>query len=296
VFTLFGDYLLPREGPVWVGSLITLLGRLGMTPMAVRTALSRMTRRGWLVTTRRGARGYYELSARGRRLLEEGRQRIYHPPRRGAWDGRWTLITYSIPERRRELRDRLRPQLAWLGCGLLGNGAWITPHDVRDEVAAIARELRVTKHLELFRGEHLGYSSVAQLVAQCWDLPAVAGRYRDFISRWQPQLEHCGQCQHAGQQAVRGLAAQPCTSPEGCFERRFELVHEFRSFPLVDPFLPGELLPADWPGEAAAGLFDTYHAVLGGAAEAFVQGVCDAGEGANDPSPDPAPEPARAMP
>ena len=81
VFTLFGDYLLARDRPVWVGALIPLLGRLGMSAPATRTALSRMTARGWLVATRRGGRGFYGLSPRGRRLLEEGRQLIYHPPR-----------------------------------------------------------------------------------------------------------------------------------------------------------------------------------------------------------------------
>ena len=60
-----------------------------------------MTARGWLVATRRGGRGYYGLTPRGRRLLEEGRQRIYHPPRHVTWDGAWYLVAYSIPETRR---------------------------------------------------------------------------------------------------------------------------------------------------------------------------------------------------
>ena len=81
VFTLYGDYLLQRRYTVWAGSLVTLLGRLGMKPMAVRTTLSRMTAKGWLSVERRGARSYYGLTARGRKLLESGRERIYHPPR-----------------------------------------------------------------------------------------------------------------------------------------------------------------------------------------------------------------------
>lgn len=278
VFTLFGDYLLGREGPVWVGSLILLLGRLGMSAPATRTALSRMTARGWLVAERRGGRGYYGLSPRGRKLLEEGRQRIYHPPRHPAWDGTWFLVAYSIPETRRRLRDSLRAKLSWLGCGALTNGLWITPHDVRDEVADIARRLKVTRNVEVFRAEHTGFSSAAQLVAQCWDLAEVNARYRKFIDRWAPQLAHCGQCRHAGSEAARGRQALPCTSPEDCFERRFELVHAYRAFPASDPFLPAELLPEGWLGDRAAALFDTYHAVLAAPAESYIQRVCAAGE------------------
>lgn len=278
VFTLFGDYLLGRARPVWVGSLILLLGRLGMSAPATRTALSRMTARGWLVATRRGGRGYYGLSPRGRRLLEEGRQRIYHPPRHAVWDGGWYLIAYSIPETRRRLRDSLRSQLSWLGCGALTNGLWITPHDVRHEVADIARRLKVTRNVEIFRGEHTGFSSAPELVAQCWDLAEVNHNYRRFIERWEPQLAHCGKCRHAGEEVAHGRFARPCTSPEDCFARRFELVHAYRAFPAIDPFLPAALLPEGWLGDRAAELFETYHAVLAQPSEGYVQMVCTAGD------------------
>ncbi len=276
IFTLFGDYLLARPGPVPVSSLIALLGRLGMSAPAVRTSLSRMTARGWLVARGRGA---CELAPKGRKLLEEGRERIYHPPRRVAWDGSWYLVAYSIPEARRERRDSLRSQLLWLGCGQLTNGLWITPHDIRAPIEEIVRRLRVARHVEVFRAEHVGFSSAAELVSQCWDLPAINQRYRRFVDRWSPQLGHCSQCRRAGRQVALGrTAARPCTEPEGCFELRFELVHEYRSFPAIDPYLPAALLPAGWLGDQAAELFETYHAVLADAAESYVREVCEADE------------------
>ena len=104
VFTLFGEYLLPRAEPVWVGSLISLLQPFDLSEGAVRTILSRMSRKGWFTTLREGRRSFYQLSERGRKLLEEGRERIYHPSWDETWDGRWLLIAYSIPEDRRELQ------------------------------------------------------------------------------------------------------------------------------------------------------------------------------------------------
>jgi len=278
VFTLYGDYLLDREKPVWVGGLITLLGHFDVSPTAVRIVLSRMTQKGWLAADRRGARSYYGLTARGRRLLVEGRERIYHPPRHRQWDGTWYLVTYSIPESDRHLRDALRVKLQWLGCGPLANGVWITPHDVRREVAAIASSLRISKHLEIFGATHFGFSKTADLVGQCWNLAAINRRYAAFVARWDPALRHCAACRSAAAARGGGAAAAPCIAPDACFVRRFELVHEYRSFPLEDPFLPPPLLPPDWKGDRAAAVFDTYHAVLAEPAERYVRDVCDAGD------------------
>lgn len=262
VFTLFGDYLLHRRGPVWVGSLLALLATLGTKPETSRTVLSRMVQRGWLGRRRRGRRSDYDLTSRGRRLLEEGEQRIHHPPRDEPWTGTWYLVTYSVPEERRSQRDRMRTRLSWLGCGSLGNGLWITPHDVREQVAAMARELDVRDHIEVFEGRHIGYSSTSELVSQCWDLTTVAARYRAFLARNGPEYVRCRDQLEAG-----GL------TPRQCFRRRFRLIHEYRRFPLVDPYLPRELLPADWPGEAAAVLFRDYHALLAGPSEEYVASV-----------------------
>jgi len=278
VFTLYGDYLLDRGRPVRVGSLIELLGQLGVAAPATRTALSRMVAKGWLTVTRSGGRSLYDLSARGRKLLEEGRERIYHPPRRASWDGHWYLVAYSIPESRRGRRDRLRTQLAWLGCGALANGLWIAAHDPSAEVREIARRLRIERHVEIFRAEHLGFSDAGELVEHSWDLAAVNRRYRAFLERWRPELDHCAVCRRATAGAAAGRPLAPCTSPADCFRRRFELVHEYRVFPSIDPYLPAPLLPAGWLGEEAATLFETYRAVLAEPAERYVEEVCAAGE------------------
>ena len=275
VFTLYGDYLLSRERPVWTGSLITLLGRLKLSPMAVRTALSRMARRGWLTVERRGTRSYHGLTAKGRQLLAEGRQRIYHPPRAERWDGSWHLVAFSIPETRRRVRDQLRVRLLWLGCAPLSNGLWITPHDVRREIEDIAARLRVSRHLELFHGRHLGFASDEDLVARCWDLRAVNSRYAAFIARWGGDFQGCRDCLMTG---GRREVPHVCADPAECFRRRFLLVHEYRRFPLEDPYLPGALLPAGWRGEEAAQLFERYHDVLEGPAERYVKMVVEAGD------------------
>lgn len=262
VFTLFGEFLLHRPGPVWVGSLIALLEPLGLSAGNVRTVLSRMTSKGWLTAEREGRRSFYALSERGRRLLEEGEARIYHPPRSDVWDGEWTLISYSIPEDARQRRDRLRLRLLWLGFGSVGNGLWISPHHVADRVAEIAGELGVRDHLEVFRARHEGFSERARLVERCWDLEAINASYEAFIER------HLPPCR-ALMEGARVL------SPREAYVTRFELVHEYRAFPLLDPFLPRPLHSPEWAGECALALFQVYHDLLADPAERYLNDLVE---------------------
>lgn len=259
VFTLFGEYLLDRVDAVWVGSLISLLEPFGLTEGGVRTALSRMAKKGWLDTERVGRNAFYSLTPRGRRLLEEGQARIFHPSWDRPWDGGWLLLTYSIPQDERRLRDRLRDRLAWLGFGSFGNGIWLSPHDVSGEVEELAERLGLDERLVCFRARPVEEERTDDLVARCWDLPELDRRYRAFAERWRPvEAELAG-----------------TVAPERCFALRFNLIHEFRHFPLEDPFLPRRLLPEPWGGDEASRRFMGLHDRLVGPADAWVDGVLE---------------------
>jgi phenylacetic acid degradation operon negative regulatory protein len=263
VFTLFGEYLLHHQKPVWVGSLISLLRPFRLSEGAVRTVLSRMTRKGWLKSRRRGRNSFYTLAPKGQRLLAEGRDRIYRPQWQEDWNGQWYLVTYSIPEDTRYLRDQLRVRLAWLGFGSMGNGVWISPHDVEARVLAMASEMKIADKLLFFRATQLGLADHHDLVRRSWDLDALAGRYQRFLDRWRPVYERS-----------RSQADAP-SDPVGCFVDRFNLIHEFRAFPLEDPFLPRALLPDCWPGLDASRLFNDLHGLLDTPAQSYVESILD---------------------
>ncbi|MEX2468026.1 MAG: PaaX family transcriptional regulator C-terminal domain-containing protein [Gemmatimonadota bacterium] len=262
MFTLYGEYLLDREGPTWVGALISLLLPFGLSEGAVRTVLSRMARKGWLRARKIGRHAFYELTPRGRKLLEEGQARIFHPSWDGPWDEHWFLLAYSIPEDARKLRDRLRDRLAWLGFGSLGNGLWISPHDVEKAVGELAAELEIEEHVECFRATRVAGAPVAELVGRCWSLDEVNDHYRAFIERWAPTLDR-----------MEAAGPSDAVDDEECYVLRFGLIHEFRAFPLEDPYLPRPLLPEHWAGEDATALFHALHDRLVGPADAYVDGV-----------------------
>jgi len=258
LFTLYGDYVRPLgHEDVRVGALVRLSAEFGVTDNALRSAPSRMIREGWLAVRRAGGSSRYRLSQRGEQLIEEGTRRIYGR-HRAAWDGRWLLVAYSLPEPRRGQRDRLRQGLSFLGLGSLGNGLFVTPHDLRAQVRDMIRRHRVEADVTLHYGTLEWPADAVQVVARAWDLDRVGARYAEFQDR-----------------TSRELGRHRAVDDRDAFARRFLLTHEFRRFLFGDPDLPDALLPPDWAGTAARETFLEYNARLRASAERFYRSIAD---------------------
>jgi phenylacetic acid degradation operon negative regulatory protein len=248
IFTLFGDMLHGAgERSLWLGGLVRLMSSFGISEAAVRQAVSRMSRQGWLAAQRRGNRAFYAVTERGRRRIEELSPRIYGPVIE--WDGKWRMLTYTVAEANRERRDRLRKELSVLGWATLSASTWISPADTLEAAREASKTIAAGEAIHLFSAEYCGPLSDRELVERCWDLAAIAAAYRAFIADYQPRLER-------ERGTVRGL------SDEDAFVERLWLVHDYRKFAYVDPGLPSELVPAHWPGTTAAAIFREYYAAL----------------------------------
>lgn len=260
LFTLYGDYIYHRGGEIWVGSLIRLIQSFGIGEQSVRSELMRMCRKGYLIVRRLGKRSYYSLSDRGKEIIEAGARRIFNR-NRGPWNGRWVVITYSVPEQQRQMRDRLRQDLAWLGFGSLTPGVYVSPWEHPEDFPNLLSRYRELGQIQVFNADNVGPDDDLALVARCWNLPSIHKQYGDFLREWQPRLD-------------RFLSNNGSSlSDEQCFVERYLLAHDYERFPLLDPGLPAELLPADWQGDRAAQVFQTYHEALQARAMRFFQSL-----------------------
>jgi phenylacetic acid degradation operon negative regulatory protein len=248
LLTVLGEYVLPRPDGVWQETLISALNSLDYKTHAARQALARSVSGGWLRTERNGRRARVYLADETREMLTSGAERIYGFGEPRDWDGHWLLVVVRVPEQRRDVRHLIRSQLAWAGFGSLGNGLWLTPHVDREaEVTRIVRDLSVAE-LVSFRAEFGGVGDPKKVVADAWDLDAVAERYREFVDRFGRLLPK---------------------SPEAAFRAQTELVHTWRKFPFLDPDLPQETLPARWPRTRAHDVFLGRHGEWRARAEAY---------------------------
>jgi phenylacetic acid degradation operon negative regulatory protein len=238
LLTVLGEYVLPASGSVWQETLVGALGAVGHKTHAARQALARSVAAGWLRTERHGRRSRVHLTPDTAEMLRSGAERIYTFGEPWPWDGSWLLVVLRVPEERREVRHQARTRLAWAGFGSLGGGLWITPHVERE------RELRDlagggAAEVVSFRAEVGDLGHPARVIADAWDLDAVAEAYRAFVARF-------GRLRPG--------------DPEAVFRAQTLLVHEWRRFPFLDPDLPDDLLPARWPRRRAHDLFAERHA------------------------------------
>ncbi|MBI2918168.1 MAG: winged helix DNA-binding protein [Chloroflexi bacterium] len=265
ILTLYGDYARHRGGELGFEALADVMDNLGLSDQALRSALSRMVRRGLLQAQRQGRRSYYSLTETGWTILVKGAEKIFRQSQAAPWDGQWDLVTYTIPESRRDLRYRLRQELSQLGYGPLDGACWVSPNDHSQEVLALASSLGEGR-VQVFRASYLGPFGPQHLVRRCWDLDITQDKYRGFIGKYRPHLE-------AFREAAR--AGSPWDARE-CFMERFQLIHEYRRFHFYDPELPPELAPEGWLSGEAAALFNELHGLLEGKAfeyfDSIVQG------------------------
>ncbi|MER7002069.1 PaaX family transcriptional regulator C-terminal domain-containing protein [Dactylosporangium sp. NPDC000555] len=255
LFDLYGDHLRPRGGRAAVAALVRLLAPLGIAAPAVRTAVSRMVRQGWLHPLRLPTGPGYCITPKAARRLDAAGARIYRTQRPGgptsAWTGRFDLITFEPPAHR-GARARLVANLGFLGYGSIDSSTWVAPRP-GEGVDTLLTEAGV--RYDRFTAAHTGGTGGAiKMVARAWDLDAIAAAYGDFVERLTPLVAGVG----------------PATPDEQAYAVRFTLVHAWRAFLFRDPQLPPELLPERWAGTAAAAFFDHHAVRLRPAADRFV--------------------------
>ncbi|RKN48476.1 PaaX family transcriptional regulator C-terminal domain-containing protein [Micromonospora endolithica] len=257
--TLLADYTVRTRAVLPSAALVALLSEMGVTPAGARTAISRLARRGVLEGSRQGRHSSYRLSRVAAANLSAGGNWIVASTTSAtAWDGRWTIVAFSLPQDRSTQRRALRGQLRWLGYAPLYDGLWISPYELTPLARAQLDQL-TDGAVTVFRGEQVPVAAAGHRAPiDAWDVAAIDRHYQDFLHRWTPLAPRVRAGQVDGAAAVRA---------------RTEVMDTFRRFPILDPRLPLELLPAGWLREPARELFAAVYDGLAAPAEQHVRAV-----------------------
>jgi phenylacetic acid degradation operon negative regulatory protein len=243
------------ELPLPSAAIVELVGSMGVSAEAARAALSRLARRGTLEVSRSGRNTSYTLSPEvaatvpvsERLTMSFGREER-------TWDGEWTVVVFSLSEQERDRRQRLREWLRWLGFGPARDGVWVSPHA---DVPLV--ESSLAEHLPsdglIFRSSHM----VGDLnLHEVWPLNEIRQVYLNFIADLRPFVYRL----RAGEVA-----------PAEALKIALVVLGRWRGFPTVDPDLPAQYLPSDWPRREARRLFVSVYDACVPLANQYVRSV-----------------------
>ena len=127
-------------------NVLGALGKLGFLPQkrqTIRKSLTRLVAHGYITVSG----GKAHLTLKGEQfaaLLGEGKLAPKKPRR---WDGKWRILIFDIPERRRKAREQTRRTLSTLGFKRLQDSVWVYPYDCEDLITLFKVEFRLGKDL-----------------------------------------------------------------------------------------------------------------------------------------------------
>jgi len=155
------------------------------------------------------------------------------------WDRRWRIISYEIPESKREIRDRLRRQMQGWGLGPWHRSFWVTPHPVIESLRWLIGGKEEEKYFQAFEADHV-FGSREILVEKVWEKTKLDGEYRQLFRKWHEVL----------------------SSQEDKVSKFKKIVDTYVDLLKIDPGLPKELIGESWIGFEGWGIFKEIRNIL----------------------------------
>ncbi|GKY87210.1 PaaX family transcriptional regulator C-terminal domain-containing protein [Sinisalibacter aestuarii] len=218
IVTAFGD-LARSDGAELSGPVLSAItGRIGVRPEAMRVALHRLRKDGWIASRRAGRVSYYRLTPAGRAEAQAASPRIYATgaPAPETWH-----ILVAGPTEMAE-RLALESRLAAEGYVALAPGAWLGPGEGADREGLLrlaGPDLSVP-----------GWLRAANMP------PELAAAYASFAAHLDEAETALAETDPAALSDLDRAAL------------RVLIVHGWRRLVLRHPALPDALFPADWRG------------------------------------------------
>jgi phenylacetic acid degradation operon negative regulatory protein len=256
--TLLGDYWFQRSEHLPLAALVSLLSEFDIGSTAARAAVNRLARRRVLVSSKVGRNSYYGFAPGASDMLLSGAYEfVSFGGGNETWDGHWTLALFSLNERERDLRYSLHSRLRWLGFAPLYDGMWVSPRSVatqaREDLAALG-----LGDVTIFRAAEEPNS--ARRPIDAWDLDEVASTYAQFVDVYGP---------------LRDRVRNGDVSAADALQARTRIMDSWRTFPSIDPDLPFNVLPREWPRREAHEIFVEVYNMLGPLAAIRVRQIID---------------------
>jgi phenylacetic acid degradation operon negative regulatory protein len=191
--------------------------------------LTRLEHQRLIERAGRGSQAVYWITPAGReRVSAMQLQPLWDEP----WDGLWRVVTFDVPESRRNDRKRLWQALRARKLGLLQRSVWVWPRNVESILNEIIHAQGIPECFCGFEARRLFLCTDAEVVAAAWDFEEITRRHKAYLDH--PVLTHRAVKNSRDLTRLAALARAERTAYEYAF--------------VFDPLLPRLLLPKAYRG------------------------------------------------
>jgi len=155
------------------------------------------------------------------------------------WDGKWRIISYEIPEKKRELRDRLRREMQGWGLGPWHRSFWLTPHPIIENLRQLVAHKEEEQYIQAFEADHR-FGTEKVLIEKVWITANLDKNYRELFKKWHEVLS-------------KEISKQ---------EKLKIVINDYVTLLKDDPGLPKNLLGENWIGFEAYSIFNEIKNIL----------------------------------
>nr|WP_271213093.1 PaaX family transcriptional regulator C-terminal domain-containing protein [Rhodococcus wratislaviensis]GLK40030.1 PaaX family transcriptional regulator [Rhodococcus wratislaviensis] len=238
--TVLGTYFFGQRKAIPSAFLVRVLEEFDVTEIGARNGLSRVTKRGLLEVTKPGRSTYYRLSDSAHEHHAERLSEIVNfGDRTTAWDGTWSIVMFSVAEKNRSQRHRIRHRLGAMRFAPLYDGVWVRPGPPPLPLRTTLKSLELQKATVISGARVEEYFGLGDPILS-YSVGDLEQRYETFIATFGPLLERV----EAGSVGAAEALVQRTT-----------VMQQWRYFPDHDSLLPAEILPPEWPLRPARDIF-----------------------------------------
>ena len=187
-------------------------------------SLKRKLKTGEMKKVIRDGEVYLCLTRRG----QENMQKLFSYWRfqNQKWNGKWLIVVFDIPEKKKRDRDVLRNKLYELGFGKLQRSVFISPFNVYEDLVEFLESWGLAKEALVIESRKLWVEDEKEMVEQVWQISKIEKAYEKLIEK-------------AEEESVNIK----------------DWINEYFDILASDPFLPHQLLPSDWVGDRVKMIF-----------------------------------------
>lgn len=158
---------------------------------------------------------------------------------RQEWDGQFRVLSYEIPEKKRELRDKLRREVASWGLGPWHRSFWLTPHPIIPSLRRLVSDTEEEQYVQAFESTHV-FGDREILIEKVWSVKQLESKYRSVFKKWHEILSK-------DQDKVTKMS---------------QVITAYVEILKIDPGLPKKLVGDTWIGFEAVNLFREIRDIL----------------------------------